>query len=154
EGRLIVVWISESFRGVANNLDESRRNSDSGGGGDVFDVDAIGRIFNGDGTPATDELKLNSKGLFCANPSVASTASGFTVVWSGKANGRTEPVNRDESWDIYARVFNAAGQPQSVEVRVNTYTYGDQFLPKLASLKNVQLILWTSFNQDGSREGI
>jgi hypothetical protein len=105
---MVVVWISDSFRGTANNVDESRRNSDSGGGADVFDVDVFGRIFNADGTPATDELKLNSKGLFCANPAVAPTASGFTVVWSGKATENRLPVATKV--DVYSRLFSAAGQ--------------------------------------------
>jgi hypothetical protein len=37
---------------------------------------------------------------------------------------------------------------------VNTFQYGDQFQPKIASGPSGCLIVWTSLGEDGSREGV
>jgi hypothetical protein len=37
---------------------------------------------------------------------------------------------------------------------LNTYTYGDQFAPRVSSVAGGAFVLWTSLGQDGSREGI
>src|SRR5258708_39691408 len=58
------------------------------------------------------------------------------------------------SWDVFARPFGGDGSPENAAFRVNTYTFGDQFGPKIATLGANQLVVWTSLGQDGSWEGV
>ena len=63
-------------------------------------------------------------------------------------------VVRSEGWDIYSRVFDGEAALSSVAVRLNSYTYGDQFAPKITALGQLQLVVWSSLGQDGSWEGV
>jgi hypothetical protein len=38
--------------------------------------------------------------------------------------------------------------------RINSYLFGDQYQPRLASCANGVLAVWTSLGQDGDREGV
>jgi hypothetical protein len=58
------------------------------------------------------------------------------------------------AWDVFARPFGGDGSPENGAFRVNTYTFGDQFGPKIATLGANQLVVWTSLGQDGSWEGV
>ena len=57
------------------------------------------------------------------------------------------------SWDIYARPYSSAGVGGAI-LLVNSYVYGDQYVPKISSIGADYLIVWTSLGQDGSREGV
>jgi hypothetical protein len=56
--------------------------------------------------------------------------------------------------DIFARAFDSAGVASGNAFQVNTFSYGDQFSPSIASLGTQQLIVWSSMGQDGSWEGV
>ena len=133
-GGFIIVWASE--------------NEILTGEGAVHRVHIYARIYDGAGAPVSDEFKLNTGDVICANPSVAARASGgFMVAWSQRSA-------RPASWDVYARSFNADRTPAAAPFRLNDYTYGDQFAPKIASVGNVQIAVWTSLEQDGSAQAV
>ena len=136
DGRFIVVWVSE-YPASAN----WRHN---------FRVVLLGRLFNAQGEPVGDEFSMAAGDeLIQANPSVvAQPGGGFTVLWSqqeGTASRR---------WDVYAQNFGPDGAPGGAAFRVNDYTTGDQFAPKVTAQGDHQLVVWTSVGQDGSREGV
>jgi hypothetical protein len=153
DGKFIVIWVSESFRGVVHATDPSGRNSDSGGGLQRYNVELFGRIFDGAGS-AGNEFKLNKSDLICANPSISTHANGFTLVWSGRPNEVVVREKLEDGWDIFTRTFDNSGKPLGDDFRLNTFVFGDQFVPKISSLGSEQLVVWTSMNNDGSREGI
>ncbi|GIX50407.1 MAG: hypothetical protein KatS3mg132_601 [Limisphaera sp.] len=130
DGRFVVVWVSEQQR---------FENS----------VDVYARLFRPDGTPLSGEILVNVDTNVCANPQVAALpGGGFVVVW-----GQKDTVVRENSWDIWARAFDANGSGGAVR-RLNTHTYGDQFAPRVAVSGASVLVVWTSLEQDGSREGV
>jgi hypothetical protein len=92
---------------------------------------------------------VNTDSAVCGNPSIAGGSDGgFIVVWSQKGYQTSL-----DSWDVYGRPFSAAGVGGTAR-RINTYTYGDQFAPKISSLGTDYLAVWTSLAQDGSRDGV
>src|SRR5262249_4879161 len=85
-----------------------------------------------------------------ANPVISTSPDGGMVVaWSQKGS----MVNTN-SWDIFTRSFDSSFHPLNAAVQVNTYAYGDQFAPKIASNGSDHMVVWTSLAQDGSREGV
>lgn len=115
-----------------------------------FRIDLIGRLFNPLGDPVTDEFPVAmGDDLMQANPVVSGLAGGgFSVFWSqqeGEASRR---------WDVYGRVFGADASASGPAFRVNAFTMGDQFAPRVASFVESQLVVWTSTGQDGSGEGV
>ncbi len=135
-GNFVVVWISESPR--------------SGNWRDNFRVSVMGRICNGQGEPVGDEFAVAAgDDLVHANPVVGALAGGgFTVLWS------QQEAMDSRHWDVYGRAFGADATPAGPAFRVNAYTTGDQFGPKVAGIGDQQLVVWTSVGQDGSREGV
>ena len=130
-GNFVVVWVSEQQRAI-NSLD------------------IYGRIFAPNLTPVTDEFLVNSSTNACSDPAVSGFSDGgFTVVWSER-----DFHNRNNSWDVAGRSFMGDATPKGDEFIVNTYRFGDQYQPKIASSPNGCLVVWTSMGQDGSREGV
>ena len=104
----VAVFADGSFIGVADS-------SNDGSSEGVF-----GRLFNSSGTPIGSVLPINQTTLDQQiDPAVALGGSGnFVVVWTSRQSG---------DWDIYARVYNSAGTPQTGEMLVNaSYTANDQ----------------------------
>src|SRR5258706_1409590 len=129
-GNFVVVWSSEGQFARTN-------------------VDIVGKLYNGSGQPLTSEFQVNVGPSICATPSVSFLGTGgFTVAWAQRlgvdANG----------WDISARTFAADGSSSSSAFRVNSYTYGDQYWPRISSADRNQLVVWTSIGEDGSMEGV
>jgi hypothetical protein len=152
-GNFIVVWVGEAYRGLVLNRDITGR-TQLGGGLPIYDVVLHGQIFRPDGARVGPELKLSSELLISANPEIASSENGFTVVWTGKPNRTVSEPELNDGWDIVARLFRLDGSAAQPEFRVNSHTYGDQFLPKVSSQNGINFVLWTSLEQDGSREGV
>jgi hypothetical protein len=146
DGKFVVAWIT----------DENRP-------GDKFGdtIDIYARLFNADGTEAGTEFPANTWKSHivqnevvelhevCANPFVAAVPGGFRAAWSERLAATTV-----DSWDVKTRTFDLSGEPTSEELVVNTTTKGDQFSPRIAALNGIQLIVWTSYGQDGADEGI
>ncbi len=149
----VVTWVSELERASAS-------------------VDIYGRIYTGisNGVSAVgNEFPLNtSTSNMCANPQVAgSPQGGFAVVWSqndsiastvGSQNGvqisESQTLLSSNSWDVFGRLFNANGTAAGAPVRLNTYTYGDQYAPRISAFGKDYLTVWISLGQDSSWEGI
>ena len=144
DGGFVAAWISEKSLGVDTN------------GVARYSAGAYARFFDGSGNPKENEFLLNPGTEISANPVVcASPNGGFAVAWSRKETaGVVTAFVVGDSWDISARFFDAAGNPVGADLRVNSYTYGDQFAPRIAALGSDYLVVWTSLAQDGSREGV
>ena len=144
EGGFVIAWVSEKSLGVDTN------------GAPRYTAAGYVRRFNADADPRENEFQLNTGTELAANPVVcASPNGGFAVVWSRKGSvGVTTSVLAGASWDVYARFFDSAGAPLDADLRVNSYTYGDQFAPKIDCIGSEYLVVWTSLAQDGSREGV
>jgi hypothetical protein len=156
-GGFLVVWISERFRGTAFNTGPSNLPEPDGSSGLlIYDVDVNARSYDAAGNPKGDEFKVNSMGNLCANPVVGVTPDDrLLVAWSGKANKVTIATSQPpDGWDIFGRVFGPDLEPTGPDFRINSYTYGDQFRPQVASLGQSHFVVWTSLGQDGSREGV
>lgn len=145
-GNVIVAWVSEWKR--FGNPYISIFNATNGGASPSVDI--YGRIFSATGQAISDEMLLSVGNNFCANPSIAALSSGgFTVVWSEK-----DIANRTNSWEIMGRSFSADGVPDGADFKINSNSYGDQYLPKIARVGNDCAVVWTSLGQDGSHEGV
>lgn len=129
-GGFVVTWVSEQQR--------------SGRATDIY-----ARIFDALGNGVNEFCVSTGATRPCGSPSVAGTpGGGFTVAWVQHGQQRTDGM------DIFARSFNSAGVASGDAFQVNTFSYGDQFSPSIASLGSQQLIVWSSMGQDGSWEGV
>src|SRR5205085_11902955 len=82
-------------------------------------------------------------------PAVAADAAGdFVIAWiSGGQDGG--------GYGIYAQRYSAAGAPLGGEVRVNTYTTGNQQSPAVGmDAAGDFVVTWSSNLQDGSSFGV
>ena len=164
DGGFVVAWVSEEFRQRGTEF-----------------IDIAARIFSANGTPLGNDFALNTKGEICANPALAATSSGFRAAWSSRAIQAINFVNTSSnevvivnglritnqinvvtrnaersinSWDVSTRLFDAQGNSSAAEVVVNAIRKGDQHSPRLLNFRNRELVLWTSYGQDRSDEGI
>jgi hypothetical protein len=143
-GGFVITWISESLQGADTR------------GIEYYAIDVFARIYDAQAKALTSETKVNTNRLVNAKPAVAAAADGgFVIAWNAKKD-RSGPDDPDASrgWDICSRAFHANGQPRGGEVFVNTYTLGDQYVPKMAVYGNDIFVVWSSMGQDGSWEGV
>jgi hypothetical protein len=148
-GGFVVVWVSEQERTSFNSSAIDNANGSAPAVIGSPSVDVYARLYNSSGVAQGKEFLVNTDNNPCSNPSVAVAADGsFMVAW-----GEKDLVVADNSWDIYARTFSSAGVGGTV-LRVNSYTYGDQYVPRISAIGGDYLIVWTSLGQDGSREGV
>jgi hypothetical protein len=111
--------------------------------------DVYARVFTTAGIPVTGEILVNTLSNKCASPALAPLNNGgFTVAWSQKDTVLTN------GWDVWGRAFSDDGAPSVKPFRINSYLYGDQYQPRLASGPTGVLAVWTSLGQDGDREGV
>jgi len=140
-GGFVVSWVSESQR-TANS------------------VDIYARVYNSAGGPSTGEFRVNTANRVCSSPSIAATSAGnFTIAWSeidqdAAVNDIVTPVNSSVGWDIYASSFTSIGSRLGEVRRLNQQTAGTQANPSVATVGDSQMVVWTSFGQDGDRESI
>lgn len=146
-GQIVVAWVSEQQRTVAStNSADSSPSSLA-----LPTVDIYERIFAVSGTnviPVTGEILVNQDNNPCARPAIAAASDGsYMVTWCAE-----DMANSSNGWDIYERSFVFTnGSPVNL---VNSYTYGDQYAPRISAIGGDYLIVWTSLAQDGSREGV
>jgi len=151
-GGFVVTWVSDQQRAAAPlvpanssiNLDFPALNSSL-----LPSVDVYARIFDNNSVPLTDEFLVNTSINYCMHPAVGGASDGsFMVAWTER-----NPHDTSTGLDIYARPFSSSGTGGAAS-RVNVQVANDQFEPQLAASGNDYLLAWTSFGQDGSREGV
>jgi len=142
-GGFVIAWVSDENR-HANS------------------IDVYARAYLASGQPAGSEFRINNSEKICANPTLVAIPGGFRAAWSGREHqvnpdGGSPPLTPAQvlaGWDALTRVFDLQGKPLGDEMIVNNTITGDQYSPKMANLGNRQLVIWTSFGQDGADEGI
>jgi len=147
-GGFVVTWVSEQERATAPVLgtNSTYYTADSTV---LASVDIYARLYQSNGAPAGGEFLVDTGANPCANPAVAAASDGgFLVAWSGR-----DMVVFTNGWDVYARPFSAAGVGGS-GMRLNTYVAGNEYAPHLRAIGLDYLVVWTSLNQDCSREGV
>ncbi len=133
DGEFVVVW--ESW-----NQDDS---NPSGYG--VF-----GQRFDNDGNPVGSEFQVNTyveNYQWFADLATFSDG-GFVVVWCSW---------EQDGWDggIYFQRFDASGNRLGEESRVHVTDVRYQWLPKVAAFPDDRfVVVWSSWQQDGSRDGV
>ena len=151
-GGFVVAWVSEQQRATAPVLGTNTTTYFTANSTPLPSVDIYARLYQNNGAPAAgngNEFLVNADANPCANPAVAAASDGsFMVAWSAR-----DLVTYGNGWDIYARAFSSNGVGGNV-TRVNTYLAGNQYAPHLRAIGLDYLVVWTSLNQDGSREGV
>ncbi len=134
-GNLLVTWVSE--KAVSSSATAN------------LSVGLVGRELSVSGEPVGDEFTVAEDATRAvANPTVLAVGNGFGIYWS------QHEATFSRNWNVYGRVFQAAGNPTSPSTLINDHTAGDQFAPRVATSGAVQFVVWTSLGQDGSREGV
>jgi len=147
-GGFVVAWVSEQERAAAPVLGTNSTYY-TASTTVVPSVDIYARLYQSNGAPAGGEFLVDLDSNPCANPAVAAASDGsFMVAWSAR-----DMVTFSNGWDVYARPFSANGAGGNVRL-VNTYLAGNQYAPHLRAIGLDYLVVWTSLNQDGSREGV
>ena len=129
-GNFVVVWRSFSQDG-------------SGAG-------IAGQRFDSGGARVGSEFPVNTYTTgFQAGPDVAMDDAGdFVVVW--KSYGQD-----GSGYGVFGQRFSSGGTKVGAEFQVNTYTTGDQGEAAVAmSAAGNFVVVWNSYGQDGSGEGI
>jgi hypothetical protein len=147
-GGFVVAWVSEQERTQVTDASDQLLTADQLA---HPTVDVYGRVFDSSATPVTDEFLVNTSSDVCANPRVAASSDGsFQVVW-----GQRPFTLADNGWDIFARAFsNSTPASAAPVITVNTTLLSDQYVPEIAALGSNYLAAWTSYGQDGDREGV
>lgn len=127
-GNFVIVW----------NSDEQ----------DASSWSVIGRMYNANLSPRTNEFRVNTYGNDKQiNPVVAMDRNGdFGVAWSSF-------LQDGSGYGVYARRYNAAGSPVGTsaagEFRVNQTAQDWQREPAISMDEEGQMVVtWTSFGQD------
>jgi hypothetical protein len=128
-GRFVVVWESMGQDGDGRGI--------------------FGQRFRHDGTPLGGEFQINTTAAGDQfTPQVAAGAGGsFAVVWTGASDG--------SGTGVFARVYDAAGNPAGGEFAVNAYTTSNQLTPSLSvDLAGNVVMAWRSDEGDGASSAI
>jgi hypothetical protein len=116
--------------------------------GDAHGV--FGQLYDGAGAPVGGEFQINTyTTLSQSAPAVAADGAGnFVVVW------QSFPQDGD-STGVFGRLYDGAGTPLGGEFAINSYTTSFQFGPSVAAdaVGNF-VVVWTSYDQDGYRDGV
>lgn len=110
-----------------------------------------GKIFNADGSEKVEEFRINTftNDYQWFGDVEAFYDNTFAVVWcSWEQDG--------DDGGIYFQRFDELGNKTGLETRINQTTLYYQWLPKIRKLpshKNVAIV-WSSWKQDGDREGV
>lgn len=124
----------------------------------TFTSNLLASTYDAQGQLVRGEFRLNAAAVRVAHPVFAPVSSGgFVAAWSGwNETARVLRGNEKlaKGWDVFARVFTDDGASAQEELRVNSYTLGDQFAPRLAEAGGQVLVAWSSLGQEGFRQGV
>jgi hypothetical protein len=161
DGNFVVAWVSELQRSLSS-------------------IDVYARIFTDAGLPVASEFPVDAaiSNNICANPSLAaSSQGGFALAWSQKLGGvqltpssTFDPTGKyysvtngtqftavqqsTDSWDVYGGLFDSNGVATVPPMRLNAYTYGDQYGPRISALGTNYMAVWTSLSQPDPQSGV
>ncbi len=112
--------------------------------------DLYGKIFNSDAVVLKDEFLINTyteNFQWFADIETFDDLS-FIAAWCS--------WDQDSHWGgVYMQKFGALGEKIGGEVIVNSTTINYQWLPKVRKTQeNSVAVVWSSWQQDGSREGV
>ena len=130
-GNIVVAWISDTQDGSVYGVYAQR--------------------FDAAGSPRGSEFRVNANTIGLQRlGAVASDAAGnFVIVWAD-ASGLD-----GSGYGVFGQRYDAAGNPRGPNFRVNTYTFGTQFFPEVASDRAGNfMVTWHVFGQDGRPFGI
>ena len=105
------------------------------------------RRYDSSGNALGDEFQVNTYTTFNQDRSVVAMDPGgeFVVAWQSEQG----------QYDIFARRYDARGNPKGTEFLVNTSTTSSQTLPAVAmSASGRFVVVWESFGVDGDKSGI
>jgi hypothetical protein len=106
--------------------------------------------YDAAGNPRGAEFRVNTVTSGAQrSPALAMDADGdFVVVWASR--GQDDPSdNSSAGYDIFAQRYNAAGNAQGSELRVNSFTTGFQYVPVVAMDAGGDFVVaWQSRGQD------
>jgi large repetitive protein len=121
-----------------------------GNPGDVSSYGVYAQRYNNDGTLNGGEFRVNTTttGYQYESDVAANSDGSFVVVW--RSDGQD-----GSSAGVYAQRYDNSGTAAGSEFKVNTYTTGNQYEPKVAMLAGGGfVVVWRSDNQDGSSAGV
>jgi len=113
------------------------------------DYTIFGQLLDLEGNRIGDPTVVNSfaKGRQ-RYPDSAAVPSGYVVVWTSEeqdGSGR----------GVFGQMLDSDGTRVGEEFRVNSFTAGDQWVPKVAAFRDGRfVVVWNSAGQDGSGFGI
>ncbi len=134
DGDFVIAWMSFNQDG-----------EDGGGDWGVY-----AQRYNAAGAAQGAEFQVNTYTTEMQGaPSIAMDSDGdFVIAWDGASQDGGD-------WGIYAQRYNAAGAAQGAEFQVNTYTSRTQRSSAIARDSDGDFVIsWSSYDQDGSRDGI
>ena len=111
------------------------------------DADVYARRFDASGVPQGEAFRVNtSTPGIQGDPSVAIDDAGdFVISWTSGG-----PYAGTQGYDVYARRYDAAGNPQGDGFRVNTTTQGDQGSSGVAIDQDGDFVItWASNGSEG-----
>jgi Ca2+-binding RTX toxin-like protein len=108
------------------------------------------RVYSAAGAPLADEALVGIDIYSDADEFQVAVLNngGWVVVWTAE--------NKDGSGlGVYQQVYGANGMKTGGEIRVNSFTTGDQYNPAVTVLANGNWVVsWDSNGQDGSYHGV
>jgi hypothetical protein len=115
-------------------------------------LEVFAKMFGASGAPVGSDFRVNSYTTGDeGRPSVVRDASGrFVVVWESPRDGGTSL----DRYGVFGRSFGSSGTALEEEFRISTYTTDDQSVPAVAAAGSGFVAVWSSYNQDGSKEGV
>lgn len=112
--------------------------------------DIFARRYDSNGIPKGETFQVNTTTTNDQYlPAAAINDNGeFVITWTTKDQD-------GGGLGVYARKYDRSGNYQGNEFKVNTSTFGDQWISKVAITNNGGfVIVWQSYGQDGSEYGI
>ncbi|NND12613.1 MAG: hypothetical protein HKO10_01500, partial [Acidimicrobiia bacterium] len=106
------------------------------------------RVLGPTGSPLTGEIRANADQTGDQDEVAVGTAStgNFVVTWAHRPNATTD--------EIYARVFNSAGTPQTGDLQVNQTSSGTQAEPSITVAPNGDFIVVWQGEGPGDTDGV
>ena len=117
---------------------------------DVGSEGIYGQRYDANGVKQGSEFQVNTYSPdIQTNPSVAALSNGgFVVTWQSN-------LQDGSSWGIYGRRYDASGVAQGSDLRINTYTNGEQSIPSVTGLSDGGFVVtWLSIQDDDSSYGV